>query len=142
MSSNDKEDDWPSEREELWPTDQGRLHWILWYFEFIQAELAEEVGYPAHYINDLARGKKRFPRELAEAISAKFGVDMLWMLTGKGNPWGGKLSETAEGPPPRALVVIAPTRFYCGRCGVQIGGPDESTCRHCKAILAWPEAEK
>jgi hypothetical protein len=127
--------------EKLWITDGGRMRWVLSHVGLTQTELAQELGFPPHYIGDLARDKKRFPRELAERIQQEFGVDLLWLLTGKGTPWG-DTSTTTEGPVHRARVIVAPARYFCGSCGMEVDAPDQYACGGCGALLEWHSDEE
>ena len=50
--------------------------------------MAQSLGTNPQSINDVVRGKKRISREFAENVHRVFSVNLNWLLTGEGEPFG------------------------------------------------------
>lgn len=116
-----------------------RIRWLLRQFKLSQTELAQRLGYggPA-YVSNIVNAHKGISRPCAERINEAFGIDLTWLLTGQGSPWG-RGPTTTEGPRELVRVIVAPERWYCGNCGHELHDPEEQTCEECGSYLDWPE---
>ena len=67
-------------------SDAERLEAILSDFELSQADLAKAVSTSPPFINGILKGRKKIGKRLAERLSAVFGLDAAWLLSGQGPP--------------------------------------------------------
>lgn len=77
-----------------------RFHWLRKSkLGFTFAALSSDTGLSASYLNEIEKGRKRLPEKLCEYFYSTHGVNLHWLITGEGSPFG-EMAERNNQPPP------------------------------------------
>jgi transcriptional regulator with XRE-family HTH domain len=123
-----------------------RLARVLQHVGRSQVRFAQELGYSAQTVNDVLHGREPMSRALAAQVSLVYGIELGWLLTGRGTAPDEQLptvTSTTTAPGLTAAVRYVPGYFCCVACGGPVNSvPRDVECLHCGAHLLWPALEK
>ena len=92
----------------------NRMKEVREYFKLSQREMAEKVGIPTPYYSQIERGVKKevFPGKLISGFAA-LGVDLNWLMTGKGKMMASPQTPLQDGEGLDAAADIAAEDCVC-----------------------------